>query len=220
MRIGTFFRIIRITGNYTLRKFSSLINLPHSTISALESGWLPPTITSVSSLQNYLSILSPPDSFEIISRFLNNMFLREYAFRLCTDNPFCPISWCSVGVLNAFLDQEKDAYKESTDWPGDFIRLVLPDYLIPKKHSSERDIESFLYSYIYSLMGEKFKLTPILDTDIKFKMTVLLAKNMTFIEPKNARYTCLTQPPSRVKKGWKHYLSRQQLIKHIASPVF
>lgn len=56
MRIGTVCRILRNSNNLPLRKFAKLTGLPHSSIAALESGWLTPTTNTVTALLNYLSL--------------------------------------------------------------------------------------------------------------------------------------------------------------------
>lgn len=197
MRVGTFCKILRNSSNLPLRKFATLINLPHSSIAALESGWLPPTTNTIAALLNYLS-LNEPKKFHCLAQYIGNCFLKEYAFRLSADNPFYPISWCSLGVLKAFLDS-KYTHKDPS-WPGDFIRIILPERLLPSENDPKKEVDLIMYSYLWSLINDDIFEYSALTTETKFKIIVWLSKEMRFLKPGEAYLDRLTQPPPRIKK--------------------
>jgi len=197
MRVGTFCKIMRSSTRTSLRKFASLINMPHSTIAAIESGWLPPNPTTVFSLLDYLSIYDTPKTHSL-TKYVGAIFLKEYAFRLYADNPFCPISWCSSGILKAFLDSEYSP--QDSSWPESFVKQILPEQLVPEGNDPKREVDFTICSYLWSLIRNDTLKYSCLSIETKFKLIVWFAKEMHFIKPEDTRRHYLTQPPSRIKK--------------------
>ncbi|MBF7082657.1 helix-turn-helix transcriptional regulator [Desulfallas sp. Bu1-1] len=197
MRIGTFCKILRNADNLTLRKFAAFTHLPHSSIAALESGWLPPAGNTVTALLDYLSY-NEPQKFHTLAQYVGICFLKEYAFRLYADNPFCPISWCSVGVLKAFLDSKYTS--ENSLWPVNFASYILPENLLPSINDSKRENDFIVYSYLWTLISNDILKYSMLTTETKFKILVWLVKDMSFLKPEETYPNRLTQPPQRIKK--------------------
>jgi transcriptional regulator with XRE-family HTH domain len=190
MRIGTLCKIFRNSKNLPLRKFAALIGLPHSSIAALESGWLAPTANTVAALLNYLSS-QEPKKYHYLARYIGNCFLKEYAFRLSADNPLCHILWCAIEVLKAFLDSKY------THEAGDFIKIILPERLLPSEKDPKKEIDLIMYSYLWSLINNDIFEYSALTTETKFKIIVWLAKEMRFLKPEEAYSGRLNQPSTK-----------------------
>lgn len=189
MRIGTLCKIFRNSKNLPLRKFAALIGLPHSSIAALESGWLTPTANTVAALLNYLSS-QEPKKYHCLAQYIGNCFLKEYAFRLSADNPFCHISWCAIEVLKAFLDS-KYAHKA-----GDFVKIILPEGLLLSENDPKKKNLLF-HSYLWSIISDDIFRYSALSTETKFKIIVCLAKEMRFLKPEEAYFGRLNHPFTR-----------------------
>ncbi|MCS5696935.1 helix-turn-helix domain-containing protein [Desulfofundulus thermocisternus] len=197
MRIGTVCKILRNSNNLPLRKFAKLTGLPHSSIAALESGWLTPTANTVTALLNYLS-LNESEKFSCLAQYIGKCFLQEYALRLLADNPFFSVSQCSLEVLRAFLDSEYTL--EDPFWQGDFVKYILPEELLPSERDSKRKVSFTVYSYLWSLISDDIFEYSALTTETKFKIIVWLAKDMRFLKPEEAYLDRLTQPTPRIEK--------------------
>lgn len=191
MRVGTFCRVTRLSSGITLRGFSSHLSIPHPSIAAVESGWLPPQTRLITSLKEYM-----PAQLNL-HRYLETIFLRECSLRTLGDNLFYNISFFASGVVSAFLDHD-DEY--NFDW-FDF-RRILPGNLIPDLYVSvsNKELETRVYSYLFSCICDDLGKYSDLSTETKFKIIILLAKDMELIKPEDARKLRLTQPPPRAKK--------------------
>lgn len=209
MRLGSLIRLVRTADHRSLRRFASSLDLPFSTISALEAGWLPPGEVAVDRLVRYLALTArEPQVLTRWHQFLASQYTREYVFRVtCDTYSNFPLTLAGAGVLKAFLDLDSYAY----DFPGHFLRMALP----PDKASwvlqnfGPRELESqcafFLVITLRESMAQADAPTEVparwLAPEARFRLTMwLLHDHGGLIRLRDAHRFPLTQPPKRIQK--------------------
>lgn len=99
MRIGSILRLTREGREYSLRSFAQLLGMPHSTIAAIENGWVGPTETLIDRLFRYLV----PES--VMYRVLATQLVREWTYRESVgSSTFFPLCLAAGITLRCFLD--------------------------------------------------------------------------------------------------------------------
>jgi len=207
MKIGTLFRLFRLSWNLTIRRFAALVDMPYSSLSALESGWLPPMPQSVDRLVRYIATLQSDTDVNRWQQFLAYQYTREYIFRVSANLqslfPFCLAAAAALRTLFSNFTS-----KETFPEPRfiDFIPIS-PNLDFPhpeKREDMEKERTFFLTHLIQEALSNTEPIKPLsqlLDfpTRVKFAAWILHDSD-TFIRERDAHRFPLTEPPKRIQK--------------------
>mgnify|MGYP000094312985 CR=1 FL=1 len=207
MRIGTLFRLFRLSWNLTIRRFAALVDMPYSSLSALENGWLPPTPQSVDRLVRYIATFQPEIVVNRWHRFLAYQYTREYIFRVSADlQSLFPFCLAAAAVLRALFSNF--AMKETFPEPR-FIDLIPisanQDFTHPgRREDMEKERTFFLTHLIQEALSNTEPIKPLsqlLDFPPRVKFAAwILHDTSTFIRERDAYRFPLTEPPKRIQK--------------------
>lgn len=183
MRVGSYLRLIRLADNLSLRKFAAHLDIPSSTLSALEQGWVPPTTITINALFKHLETIKPP-AFHSIKSYMSKQLLWEYSLRLTGDSLLASLCLNASGVVSSFLDRDLQEY----DTPTSIWRL-------------EREVVT-----LKRLFFEDKSLPHSLTAESQVKLlSWLLADEGAFVKVQDTSRFSLTKPSKRTK-GWLQFM--------------
>lgn len=179
MRIGSLVRLLRVGQGISLRGFASDLGIPHSSLAAIESGWVAPTPEILARLQGYAdqSGLSPQ-----LSELLVRQYVNEYTLRAVVGDvlPF-PVCLAATAVLRSFMKHEAGSGASAV---------------------KEEDLFAWFVSALESTPdGHSFKMADLLPYELLRAMVLWLAQRWEPpIGSKEAWHFPLTKPSSYVRR--------------------
>ena len=182
MKIGSIFHLVRAAEGLSLRRFASMLDMPHATLAGIEEGWITVADTHMDSFRGYID----GTAYSNMYSHFQGIYEKETAIRLCLSAHPELLVCSALAVLRAFFDSPVEVDEESQ-----FQHTIFQagDIRTGKEKEEEQQVAEFL---LYRLLSD--------DAESKTILLYHILSHTFFMEIRSAKYMGLTERPKKIQK--------------------